>query len=167
MSEDIQRLVDRAKIQDVLTSYAISVDMCDWPRLRSIFSVKIERDLSSFTGQPSETIDSEQHVNECRFTLPGFDSTQHFLLNNEITIDGDQATAIVYMIADHTLVENQVQKQFTIRGFYTYRLIRNDTNWEICGMMLKVLSTQGDQSIFQIAAKRTEAMEETQRDALR
>lgn len=158
MNTDLQWLVDRAKIQDVVTRYATSVDRRDWPSLQSIFADKIERDMSSFTGNPAETIQSAQHVSECGATLPGFDSTQHFLLNTDIIIDGDQATAIVYMMADHTLVEDGEQKQFTIRGNYTYQLSRSASDWQITGMKLGVASTQGDQGIFATAACRAAAM---------
>lgn len=167
MDENLQRLVDRTEIQDVFMLYASSVDRCDWLRLQSVFTDEIERDLSSLTGKLSENINSEQHVDECRSTLPGFDSTQHFLLNNDISIHGDQAKAIVYLIADHTLIEEGVQRQFTLRGFYTFRFIRIDANWKICAMTLTVLSTQGDQNIFEVAGRRVATMNETQRNAMR
>lgn len=167
MEEKIQWLFDRAKIQDVFISYATNVDKCDWASLKSIFTDDIERDLSSFTGSPPEKIKSAQHVNECRSTLPGFDSTQHFLLNNDIAIDGNQATAVVYMTADHTIVEDSVQKQFTICGIYTFQLVRNDSDWKICGLTLNVLSTQGDQSLFEVAGKRVATMDQTQLSKLR
>lgn len=158
MDENLIWLLDRAKIQDVFTRYSTSVDSSNWPRLQTVFTDEIDRDMSSFTGSPAEKIISAQHVAECRATLPGFDSTQHFLLNNEITIDGDQAAAIVYLIADHTLTEDDAQKQFTIRGHYNFRFLRSGDDWKICAMKLTVASTQGDQNIFATAAERAAAM---------
>lgn len=167
MDEKLQWLVDRVKIQDVFTRYTTSVDRCDWPRLQTVFADKIDRDMSSFTGNPAETIISGQHVAECRATLPGFDSTQHFLLNNEITIDGDQAEALVYLIADHTLIEDGEQKQFIIRGQYKFRFVRSSDDWKICAMKLALMSTQGDQSIFAVAAQRAAEMDDGRLDSPR
>lgn len=132
MDEELKSIVDRAKVQQVYTRYATSVNRCDWSGLQSVFTDKLDRDMPSFTGTPVlETIDSTQHVNECCATLPGFDSTQHFFLNNEITIDGDEAKAVVYMIADHNMVEDGTPKQFTIRGVYTYKFICVAADWKI------------------------------------
>lgn len=158
MTGNIQWLTDRAKIHDTFTRYSIAVDSLDWDLLQSIFVEDIERDLSSFTGGAPEKIKSQQHVTECQATLPGFDSTQHFLLNNEIVINGDTADATVYMMADHTLTDDdEVQKQFTIRGIYKFVLIRLNSEWKINRLELKVHSTQGDQGLFATAAQRAAA----------
>lgn len=158
----LQWLLDRAKIQDVLYRYATSVDMCDWLLLRSVFAYEIERDYSSFTGNPSKRIMPEQHIDECQTSLPGFSSTQHFLVNTDISIEGDHAKAVVYMTADHTLILDVNQQQFTIRGIYVFRLIRIAADWKICALKLNVLSTQGDQSLFELATARTANMDASQ-----
>lgn len=152
--ENLQLLLDRTKIEDVYTKYTLSVDNRDWNSLESVFTTDLERDFSAFTGSPIEVIKSKQHVEESRATLPGFDSTQHFILNKKIEINEDRATAIVYMIADHTLSEDGEQKQFTINGVYTFQLLRNELDWKISGLKLNVMSTKGDQGLFEIAGKR-------------
>lgn len=154
MDSDFQDLMDEVKIHRLFTQYAMSVDRRDWKQLQSLFAQKIKRDLSSFSGVPEEVINSEQHVSECQLTLPGFDSTQHFLLNHDISVNGDEAKAIVYVIADHTLVEEGAQKQFTIRGYYTFGFERTEAGWIINSIALQVESTQGDQAIFAIASQR-------------
>lgn len=167
MNEEMKWLVNRAKIQDVITSYAISVDFCDWDRYASIFTEQFDRDFSSFTGTPAVRITREQQVAEAKAGLRGFDSTQHILTNTDISIDNDQAHAIVYMSADHTVASDGEPKQFVLEGFYTFRFVSDGTDWKICGVTLTALSARGDQGVFELAHARAAAMDEAQRNAPR
>lgn len=156
MKEDTQTLLDRANIHDICTWYALGVDMCDWKLFQSIFADNFERDVSAVTGQPPQTMTPEQQVDECRAAMPGFDSTQHILTNEAITIDGNSAKAVVYMTAHHTLTVDEEQKHFVIRGFYVFRFARNsaDANWKISAVKLNVLSTEGDAGLIELAHSR-------------
>jgi len=91
-----------------------------------------------------------------RKTLSGFDATQHLSSNHVITLSGDTATCVSYMVARHYLVENGERLMHSIGGHYTNRLVREAGHWKISRCALTVTWEMGDRSLFDIAAKRAQ-----------
>ena len=44
----LRKLADRAAIADLITTCAVAIDSCDWPRYRSVFTDHIDLDYSSW-----------------------------------------------------------------------------------------------------------------------
>ncbi len=150
----IETLLDRAAISDVVLRYATAVDTRDWPLYQSIFTPQLTVDFSSWSGDPEVTIPVSEWVELVRKTLSGFDATQHLSSNHVISVSGDSASCVSYMVARHYLVENGERFMHSIGGYYTNQLIREADGWKIRHCALKVTWEMGDRHLFDIAAGR-------------
>lgn len=87
---DADALADRLAIQDVLTRYVWALDTKDWDALASVFAPGAQVDYSE-SGGPKGS--AEEFLPWVAKMLSAFPMTQHLLVNVDIAVDGDQATA--------------------------------------------------------------------------
>lgn len=152
----LEDLLARTEIKDLILRYATGIDRRDWALYRSIFMDEIGLDFSSWSGAPRTRIAADDWVANVSKTLSRFDATQHSLTNFVITRNGDQATAVVYMRADHYLVEDGKGEMQSIGGYYTHQLQKTGAGWKIADCMLTVTWETGDRGLFARAAARKE-----------
>ncbi len=94
MSEaELQGLVDRAAISEVVLGYATGLDRRDWDLYRSIFTDEIEMDFSSL-GIPAGRVDADQWVADAELLFAGFEATQHLSANHVYELRGDEASCV-------------------------------------------------------------------------
>lgn len=139
----VQDLIDRAAVFDVVLDYATGIDRRDWPLYRSIFADEVEFDFSTWRGVKTR-MSADDWVAQVKDTLAGFDATQHNMTNPVVTLNGDEATIVVYVVARHYF-GGEMQ---TLAGFYTDRLVRTGAGWKIAACRLVITSEQGDRALF-------------------
>ena len=147
-------MVDKSDIQSLILNYAWGIDSRNWPLFRSIFADEVEMDFSSYSGQPGSKMSGDQWVDGCQRMLPGFDATQHVLTNFMIEVDGDSASAIVYMKAEHFIANSLGDNSHTLGGYYTHRLARSENGWLIHATTLTVTWSRGNRQVYELAAQR-------------
>jgi len=152
-------LLDRQAIGDVVIRYATGADMRDWGAYRSCFCDQVEIDFSSWNGAPAGTIAADDWVAGVEAGLSGFDATQHISANHVIAIEGDRATCVSYVQAQHVLRDEGADGFFTLGGYYTNQLVRSDEGWKIRSCRLTATWSQGDRGIFERAVRRRAASE--------
>jgi len=150
----IETLIDRAEISDVVLRYATAVDGRDWELYRAVFTDPLTVDFSSWSGEPEMTLQVDEWVERVRKTLSGFNATQHLSSNHVITLKGDRATCVSYLVARHYLVEGSERRMHSIGGHYTNQLVRLAGDWKIARCALTVTWEMGDRGLFDIAARR-------------
>lgn len=160
MSDVLQELKDRADLTDLILKYATGIDMRDWALFRSIFAAELFMDFSSYSGSPGAAMSADQWVAGCQRMLPGFDATQHTLTNFVFDIRGDEATATVYMQAEHFIANTQGDNSHTLGGYYVHRLRRGAAGWLIHATTLTILWSRGNRHVYQLAAERVAARAE-------
>ena len=158
LSGELQRLIDRAAISDVVIAYATGVDSRDWALYRSIFTDPCTFDFSSWNGRPAVSMPTEDWVAGVRGTLSGFDATQHISSNHVITFGSEptgaeRARCVSYMQAQHFLADQPVT-HCTLGGYYTNDLVRTDNGWKIEHCQLTVTWSTGDRGLFDVARQR-------------
>lgn len=149
-----ETLIERAEISDVVLRYATAVDSRDWELYQSIFTKQLTVDFSSWSGDPEMTIPVGEWVELVSKTLSGFDATQHLSSNHVITVSGETATCVSYMVARHYVVEKGERLMHSIGGYYTNRLVKTADGWKIRHCALTVTWEMGDRDLFDIAAGR-------------
>ena len=149
----LQALLDRMAISDIVVRYATGIDMRDWAAYRSCFTDDVEIDFTSWSGGEPSTMKADDWVALVRATLSGFAATQHISTNHVITIDGDRATCVSYMQAQHYLPNAQGDNAFTLGGYYSNRLVRTADGWKIRGCRLTVTWSTGNRHVFDLAAQ--------------
>jgi len=144
--ETLAWLADRAAITDVVTSFAVALDTRDWDRFRRCFADSVELDYPDSAGVGTFTGDELAAL-----AAPFFgrlDATQHISSNHQITVDGDQATCVSTLTAQHYLASaapDSVQRQM---GYYTNYLTRFDDGWRIHRTEQHQGWTEGNPAVF-------------------
>lgn len=148
----VQRLVDRAEINDVQLRYASGTDSHDWELFRSCFTEEVEVDFSDGFGQPVVRMKADDWVQGTAPRMESFKATQHMITNLVITFDGDdQATCVAYVRASHHLPNSTGDSDQTVYGYYTNRFERTSSGWRIAKVKLTALWMTGNFGIFQTA----------------
>ncbi len=150
---EIAKLIDRAAISDIVTSYAASVDGRDWDRFRSLFLDSVFIDFRSFDSRLYRQLPLDELVTITR-ALDAFDATQHLSTNHVHSINGDQARCVSYMHAGHFLTREGQQYACFLYGHYTYELQRVAGLWKIHRYGLQVTAQHGDPRVFEWAGLR-------------
>ncbi len=159
---DLQLLVDRAAISDVVHAYATGLDRRDWRLLRSIFTQKIEMDFRSVGLRPG-SYDADKWVNNAAELFAGFAGTQHTSTNHVHDVRGDEATCTSNMQAEHFVAREAGDgladgaNRWTIGGYYTNELVRTADGWKLAKVTLIVTWQTGNPKVSQIALQRGRA----------
>ena len=152
-AEQLQLLIDRAEISDVVHRYATGLDTHDWPLLRSIFTDEIDVDMSSIGMRPGR-MKADDWVESARVLFAGFDATQHLSANHVHDIRGDEATCTSYMRAEHFVLNNEGENYYTMGGYYVDELVRTPDGWKIRAVTLNVTWNRGNRHVLRLATKR-------------
>jgi len=157
MSADVQLLLDRTAISDVVLGYATGLDRHDWALYRSIFTDEIEMDFVS-VGIAAGVYKADDWVRRARTLFAGFRATQHTSTNHVHTIRGDEALCVSNMQAEH-FIEPEAgappgSERWTIGGYYENELVRTTAGWKLRRMKLVVTWSQGNPDVSRIALQR-------------
>ncbi len=147
----MKSLLDRVELNELMNRYAASIDLRDWPRLRTVFADDdIEADFTSMGVKQVYRGPAESWIETVRQTIAGFDATQHFFANHSVDIDGDRAIDTRYMQARHQLGG----AHYTVGGYYTGHMVRTAAGWRIAKYKLTVTFTDGDRTLMGLAYRR-------------
>jgi hypothetical protein len=150
-TEHLQWLVDRALIVETVYLYATAVDGRDWDLFRSIFTDVVDVDFSSFFegAEPGwVTTPADTWVKSAREPFGALDATQHSMSNPRVTVEGDRATCVMYVQAEHLRTVGDRQVAYTVGGFYTDTLVRTPAGWRLHQVRLTVRWERGDKRIM-------------------
>ena len=127
-------LLDRAAITDVVNAYATGLDRRDWALYRSIFLDEIEMDFAS-VGLRSGAYTADAWVRSAQTLFAGFSATQHTSSNHVHEIQGDRASCMSNMQAEHFVAREPGDgldapdaDRWTIGGYYRNKLVRT---WKV------------------------------------
>jgi len=131
----LQVLFDRIEIIDVFNRYATGVDRRDPAIYRSCFTDELEVDLG---GGGAAQMKADEWVERAFVLVASFQSTQHIITNQVININGDKATGMAYLQAQHFNPESM----FAVGGYYENHLVRTPKGWRISNLKLNVTWTK-------------------------
>ena len=123
---DLQDLIARAEIADVLTRYARSADRCDWATLRACYHPDAHDDHGLYSGGIEGLMAFLRQVADKLL------STTHQLGNLLIELDGDSARTEAYCFVWYRRVDRQGMERAVAQGVrYLDRLERRAGHWAI------------------------------------
>ncbi len=150
----LQQLADRAAISDLVNRYATAIDLRDWALLRTCFGDPLEADFTSFGTREVFRGSADDWVAAVRSTIEGLDATQHLTANHVHEISGDSAVCTAYIRARHVFDAADGENQYTIGGYYTWQLKRQDGEWRADKYAITVTWKSGNRHILKQAARR-------------
>ena len=128
---------DRRQLQDVMLSYAASVDDRDMARYRACFAEDAE-----IVGFGEETVTgADAWTASVESQLDAFSSTQHLMSPQLASITGDTASARTDVQALHVLKDGN-GAMFTLWATYLTDFVRKEDGWKISRHELVIRGTQ-------------------------
>ncbi len=134
MEKAIQELLDLHAIEQLMIRYAERIDAKDPEGAAACYT---EDGVGNYWGVCTGR---EEIAARLTKILNRFASTSHHLSNACIELDGDQATAMSYVYAFHTLVDSRDTMHFW--GRWVDRLKRTDEGWLLADREVVTVGTQ-------------------------
>lgn len=130
-------LIDRAQIEDLFSAFARAIDEKNQPAYADCFAEDgaVTLPHGRFVGRDA--------IRAMRGP-PQHWGTHHIQGNRHITIDGDAATARVYVIASHTFQKAVLHENARAGGWYDATLARTAEGWRIVDIALTIIWNTGE-----------------------
>jgi ketosteroid isomerase-like protein len=122
--EQIQLLMDRAEIHDLIMAYARYVDTKDWEAFADLFAD------DGCIILPFGKLEKKNLARSTANVLGPFQGTQHLFTNVSISIDGDVATTNHYLQATHVPSLAEGGSHADIGGWYDNTCRRTSDGWK-------------------------------------
>jgi hypothetical protein len=122
----LERLADAHDIQQVLLRYSIALDTRQLELLDDVFAAEARIDMHSVG-----VFDREGYRHLCERALFQLDATQHLIGPAAVSVDGDEARARSYYVAQHARNDLRPDPLLTIGGWYDDELARATGTWRI------------------------------------
>jgi ketosteroid isomerase-like protein len=130
----LQRLVDRLDIQDTLTMYATASDAKDFANLRACFT----DDARARYGVESDWLEGgDEIVAWLEGAFAPLDWGHHLVSVYGVDLDGDQATALMYLLS-HQTVSGTPDEVLSMTAKYRNTLRRSSGGWQISQLDLEI-----------------------------
>lgn len=133
MNQDLQPLLDRQEIRDVVTQYFMSADRRDFASLVDCFVPDTLVDYSDLLPVAPATPIAEVAalIDSAMGAL--YNNTQHFMGNHECIITGNRAAVETYCLAIHENIDDSADSgtRPTSALRYIDRFIRTADGWRI------------------------------------
>lgn len=139
-TDQLQWLVDRAAVGDVLIDFARALDDRDWEGYAANYA-------------PEGTLAFNGHVvHEGREGLATFverglgqyAGTHHVSANHAIVVVGDEATTRSYLIAAHVFDASNPTRHADGAGWYRCKLRRTDAGWRFTEVSVEIKYLSGE-----------------------
>jgi 3-phenylpropionate/cinnamic acid dioxygenase small subunit len=125
----LEEISDRIQIQDLLTRYALAIDMKDWSLLDTCFVEGAHIDYTSTGGEKGPYPEIRRWLQK---VLTPFAVTVHHIGNVNVELDGDHARARTYLWNPMGLQQADGALQwFTVSAHYVDELVRTGEGWRI------------------------------------
>ena len=145
---DIETLVNRTEITDVLNRYALVCDTRDWSLFEQIFASEVKSDY----GGEFVFDNRKDLVNMIRNMLEGCGPTQHLLGNYRFDISGDSADSMCSVRAFHVGIGPAEGLRFEMWGEYQDKLVLTHEGWRIASRRLNTIWAQGSFEVLRPAS---------------
>jgi hypothetical protein len=121
---DVQWLLDRASLYDLMTSYALGIDQRDYDRIRRCFASTFH----AVYGPMGAFEDADELIAFIK-GVEHFASTTHFLGTHLAEVEGDSGRMETYALITHR--EDGDRPEWTVAGDYRDEIERVDGRWAI------------------------------------
>ena len=136
----LQWLVDRAAISDLLIDFGRALDDQDWAGYAANYTEDGVLDIAP-------TIRHAGRDGLAEFvaaSLGRYAGTHHLSANHRIDVDGDTATTRSYLLAAHVFDAAEPHRHADGAGWYLCRLRRTPDGWRFAHVSLVVRYTAGE-----------------------
>lgn len=131
MDRDLEALLDRTRIIEIINQLFIGTDNRDWSLVRRCFAPAVQFDMSSAGGGSSRLMTPDEIVASWDAGLKPLRAVHHQAGNHIVRVSGRHATVFCYGIAIHYLPNPSNANTRTFVGSYDFGLVKNTGIWVI------------------------------------
>ena len=146
-AEMIEALWTRSQIEAVMLRFGRALDMGDWPAYRSCFADRFRVNFERLTGQPEVWVDADLWTRFAKVILSPV-RRHHQYSNLSVTVDGDRAEAVIYMVSRHWKPVDTGCPGYTQIGWYENTFGRIDGEWKITRLLHTYRWIEGNGALF-------------------
>lgn len=148
--EKADALWQREEIKKTMLRFGRSLDVGDWAAYRACFTSPLIVDFQRLTGQPRVKVDPDHFTRFAERILSPV-RRHHVFTNWDIEIEGDHATAVVYMTARHWKATDIGASSNAQYGWYDVRFVRKGGGWLITEIKHDFQWVEGNNSLFDMS----------------
>jgi hypothetical protein len=141
--DPLRSLTDKQEIAELVIRYSTALDGCDWDLLKQCF---VDDPVFDADGYPPIT-DFETIRDSVSMALGGLDASQHYVTNIAVELDGDRASVVSYLQAQHVRASAGIEPNFLVAGIYRDDVVRTPNGWRFSHRRLKVVWTLGNPEV--------------------
>ena len=143
----VETLWTRSEIERVMLNFGRALDLGDWRLYRSCFADRFRVNFERLTGQPEVYVDADLWTRFAEAILSPV-RRHHQYSNFSVTIDGDRADAVIYMVASHWKAVDNGASEYTQNGWYENSFARIDGQWKITRLLHTYQWISGNGGLF-------------------
>lgn len=142
-TQSLNLLLDEREIIGRINAYCTTLDGRDFEGLRHIYTP----DATALLGS-TECGDLAAIIEKCRGSLSRLDGSHHLVGNYQIVVEGDTATSLTYLQAQH--INNRVEGDslYVMAGHYTDAWVHTSIGWRISRRVLTITWTSGNRQVL-------------------
>lgn len=147
---------DERAITRTMLDFGRALDTGDWPLYRSTFTDTLLVDFQRLTGSPEIHVSADDWTEFAELILSPV-RRHHVYSNIAIALDGDRATALVYMTARHWKATDLGASEYNQYGWYDVEFVRHGARWLIRRIKHDFQWVSGNNALFDFAEPRLAA----------
>ncbi len=120
-------VADRLQLLDLCTRYAVGVDRKDWDLWESCFTEDAIIDYTAFGGVRLKRPEMRAWLEQ---SMAPFSATQHFVVNQEVEINGDTAKGRIGFYNPMPIDIDTGKMFFLCGGWYIDEYVRTEEGWK-------------------------------------
>jgi 3-phenylpropionate/cinnamic acid dioxygenase small subunit len=151
MADPLAELLEKDRVQDVITRLFIATDERDWTGVLDCFTDQVLFDMQSLTGQPPATMPAREITAGWETGLKPIQAVHHQVGNFRIRVSGATAEAFCYGIASHYLRNATGNNTRTFVGTYDFSLTKQRDAWKITRFKFNLKYVEGNLNLEQFA----------------
>jgi hypothetical protein len=147
MQQMIETLWARHQIEAVMLRFGRALDCGDWKAYRSCFADRFRVNFERLTGQPEVFVDADLWTRFAELILSPV-RRHHQYSNLTVTLDGDQAEAVIYMVSRHWKPTDSGSSEYTQIGWYENTFALFNGEWKITRLLHTYQWVSGNGGLF-------------------
>lgn len=144
MDKDLEALLDRTRIVELINELFIGTDNRDWTLVRRCLAPSVLFDMSSVGGGPPRQTTPDEIVALWDAGLKPLKAVHHQAGNHLVRVSGRHADAFCYGIAIHWLPGPGTANSRTFVGSYDFGLTKTGGAWAISSFRFNLKFIDGN-----------------------
>lgn len=143
----VTTLWETSRIEDLMLRFGRALDTGNWAMYRSCFADRFKVNFERLTGYPEVYVDADLWTRFAELILSPV-RRHHQYSNMSVSIEGDRADGVIYMVARHWKATDGGCPEYTQVGWYENAFERIRGQWKITRLLHTYQWVNGNGGLF-------------------